>query len=407
MSNERMLVLLPESLFPTDSGGKRSRLGHLRELLDDPSAGNVSVAYVDMEGSGDVGIAPFSALGCGVERFAREVPRVLDGMRGVFMALCGLLSRYPRVPWARRSREARAHVLAAVEDPDVQVVAEGIGALALLPAGRGAVDAAWIVHNLEWVDTAHRARGYGPTHPLHWVLRWEARKSRRFELGWLKRLRRAVFISPPDMEIVRQALPEVAHRFVACPELIPPSNARWAWAEGASLLFVGDVDYFPNRDALEWLVHEFMPELWRILPDARLEVVGTRREQVSWIDDRRLVVHGRVSDAELTRLHMSSTLSVSPIRYGSGVKMKVLDAAAHGMPIAATPEGLRGTRFFDVALRLDRSDVHASASSVADLLGCREALEARAQASARALEDSCGARPSLHSALFDSFVERS
>lgn len=405
MSAPRILILQPESLFPTDSGGKRSRLGHLKELLSAVPPAQVSVRYVDTEESCSEGLAPVAQLGCEAGSFPREVPRVFDGPSGILQACVGMLSHYPRVPWARRSERARQFVRDALEE-GVQVIAEGLGSLALLPVSDAKVHAVFVVHNLEGVDMGHRALRYPPWHPMRWLLEWESVKAHRYELEWMRKVERVVFISQTDLEVVAHSHPELRSRLVACPELIPSHQSRWSAEQVDGLLFVGDVGYFPNYDALEWLFNEFMPELWRVSPGQRLHVVGTSAQQVPWLRDPRVTLHGRVSTEELERLHLRCAMSISPIRFGSGVKMKVLDAVAYGMPIAATEEGLRGTRFSEAAVGIKRAEPARAARQIASVLASQKTLHSLSERVTEALAAARAERLGFAEATILSAVEQ-
>jgi GT2 family glycosyltransferase len=105
------------------------------------------------------------------------------------------------------------------------------------------------------------------------------------------------------------------------------------------LLFVGalDADREPNADSLIYFVREVMPILDDVMgPDYVLRIAGRcGAPKVRELAGPRVELLGRVED--LTPLYDRSRVFIAPTRYAAGIPMKVHDAAAAGLPVAATP----------------------------------------------------------------------
>ena len=120
----------------------------------------------------------------------------------------------------------------------------------------------------------------------------------------------------------------------------PRPTAR-AFSGRRGMLHVGTLtsDASPNFDGLRWFVTTIQPLLERLLgaEDATLTVAGHLSDEIdlSWLHD-----HPRVrmvgSAADLAPLFDAHRVLVAPTRFGAGVPVKVLDAAASGIPVAAT-----------------------------------------------------------------------
>lgn len=104
-----------------------------------------------------------------------------------------------------------------------------------------------------------------------------------------------------------------------------------------SILFVGPLDYRPNADAVRWLLSRVLPRVRRQVPAARLRLVGRGTEQVQAEGVEGM---GYVADASV-ELQRAAVLVV-PMRMGSGVRFKVLEAMASGVPVVSTPLGVAG-----------------------------------------------------------------
>lgn len=103
------------------------------------------------------------------------------------------------------------------------------------------------------------------------------------------------------------------------------------------LVFVGNLDYAPNRDAVERLVRGVLPAVRRRLPEAELHLVGAG-SGLSPSDG--VIVHGAVPD--LGAVYRRATLTVVPLRAGGGSRLKILEAFAERVPVVATLEAVRG-----------------------------------------------------------------
>lgn len=134
------------------------------------------------------------------------------------------------------------------------------------------------------------------------------------------------------------------------------------------LVFLGGLDYHPNLEAVRWFAGSVIPELDRLgLDRLRLHVIGFCSDaQRAELGSDRLVLHGYVDDvnAELG----SHTIMVAPIRSGTGIKTKVVQAMALRMPVVATTMGVSGVGVIDGEHAWVSDDSAAFARSVADAL---------------------------------------
>lgn len=110
-----------------------------------------------------------------------------------------------------------------------------------------------------------------------------------------------------------------------------------------SLMFVGGFVHGPNVDAVLWFLRSVMPTLRSHLPDVKLRIAGSNPPaEVNAISDTDVELLGRVSDAELQTLYRQSAAVILPLRYGGGVKGKLIEALANGVPVISTPTGVQG-----------------------------------------------------------------
>jgi len=170
----------------------------------------------------------------------------------------------------------------------------------------------------------------------------EANAVRQVELGALHESNVVFAVSDEEKEFIA----EVAHdvpTFVL-PHWIEPVRNPAGFGDRRDLLFFAGFlagPGSPNEDALLHLANDVLPILWERDPELRLHVVGADpTPAVEALQGERINVVGYVEDpAEWlarTRVH------VSPMRYGSGIKLKLLDTIAAGQPFVTTPVGAEG-----------------------------------------------------------------
>jgi glycosyltransferase involved in cell wall biosynthesis len=109
----------------------------------------------------------------------------------------------------------------------------------------------------------------------------------------------------------------------------------------STLLFIGNFDHAPNRDAALWLAAEIMPKVWQRNEEATLCLVGHRpTPAIQELEGSRITVLGDV-DTVVPYLE-SATLYVAPIREGAGMRMKLLEAMDSQIAVITTSLGARG-----------------------------------------------------------------
>jgi glycosyltransferase involved in cell wall biosynthesis len=118
------------------------------------------------------------------------------------------------------------------------------------------------------------------------------------------------------------------------------------------LLFVASFSHLPNEDAALWFSEQVFPLVRKRAPNVRLWLVGskptTRIRDLA--TDPSVVVTGAVSDEELTAHYAKARVAVVPLRYGAGLKGKVVEAMRFGVPIVTTSFGVQGMTELEATL---------------------------------------------------------
>jgi glycosyltransferase involved in cell wall biosynthesis len=143
--------------------------------------------------------------------------------------------------------------------------------------------------------------------------------------------------------------------------------------------FLAGYEHTPNLDAVGWLLREIMPLVWQSLPDLPCVLAGSDMpEALRRFDDTRVIALGEV--AELDTVFQRVRLTVAPLRFGAGVKAKVLDSLAAGVPCVCTGVAAEGLDFRG-ALSALRGDTAAElAARIVSLHEDRDGLGRLSQA---------------------------
>ncbi|NLC55722.1 MAG: glycosyltransferase [Armatimonadetes bacterium] len=221
---------------------------------------------------------------------------------------------------------------------------------------------------------------------LRWLCAWEAAQLRRYERRVCAAMDAGLVVSAVDAEALEHPGVRVVPNGVEVPAAVPRVETR----EPFSLAFTGNMNYFPNDDAARFLVREILPLIWQQVPQARAYLVGRNPSPAlrRLADGKRVVVTGEVPRVEdyLRRC----AVAVCPMRAGSGMQNKVLEAMANAAAVVATPFALGGLTVVPGEHLLVAESAAEFATAVLCLLGSPERRERLGQAGYRLVRDRCG-----------------
>jgi len=171
-----------------------------------------------------------------------------------------------------------------------------------------------------------------------------------------------IAIQEQEAVLVRRRLPRT-------PVLLAPMATTPVAAPqpgtGSEILFIGS-NTSPNVDGLNWFFDDVWPSVRRLHPAARLHVVGNVAGSFRTMPEG-VIMHGRVND--LRPLYAAAAVVVSPLRAGSGLKIKLIEALGHGKAIVATSTTLQGVFDLVAPAVLVADDAPDFAAAIATLLG--------------------------------------
>ena len=200
--------------------------------------------------------------------------------------------------------------------------------------------------------------------------RWEYLRALRFELQTLPKLNRVQVCSRDNGQYLLSFLPQLKNRIDDGYRAgIDTSlyDFRQAVREPLTMLFLGSFRHPPNQEAVDWFARRVLPHILAEEPGARLIVIGSDpppRHSLPGAEAIELV--GFVDDIRDALARYS--LFICPILSGSGVRVKLLEAFAAGMPVVSTRLGAEGLADNDGDICALADDPQQFAGHVVDLL---------------------------------------
>lgn len=187
--------------------------------------------------------------------------------------------------------------------------------------------------------------------------RWENRAIRVSRAGFV--------CSEEDKSHVKRAFGH--DHVVVIPNAIDLPRAR-APGDGRTLLFLGLLSYHPNTVAADHLIRNIWPKVRSALPEARLLIAGARAEWLESYAEKPAGVTFAGFVDDLDKLYDEVSVVCCPVLYGSGTRIKILEAAAYGRPVVSTTLGAEGLRLKDGDEILVRDDPASFAAACIELL---------------------------------------
>ena len=199
-------------------------------------------------------------------------------------------------------------------------------------------DAIWLSHNRQMRNNKNVL--------LKTYSRLKLFRLKKYELKIYSQFDRVVFISKVDEQTIFSLSSGKLDNLATIPfgvdiSKIEPNKYD---SKPLSLVFTGNMPYGPNKDAMLYFCRDIFPEIKREIPNVKLYIVGRDPgpEVQNLSREGDIIVTGEVEDMKAWL--EKSTLFVCPLRYGSGMKIKVLEAMAMAKPIVSTSIGVDGIR---------------------------------------------------------------
>ncbi len=276
-----------------------------------------------------------------VERFETVI---LEARRSYFNCLVGLFSRIPLQVHYYRSAAMRRLIRASLQRERFDLIfvhlvrmADYIHDLDGLPKIMDLTDALSL--NYERSVMLHNNRLLTA---YNLAQRVENRRLRAYEARVVEWFDCNLLISPVDREYLSRFAAVGKVRVIGPAVDLGYFHFHDGPHDPNTLVFIGKMSTFPNRDAMLYFSREILPQVRQRLPNVRLNIVGIEpgAEILALQRQAGITVTGYVPDVR--PYLQQAVLSICPMRTGAGAKNKVLESMAVGTPVVATSLGVEG-----------------------------------------------------------------
>ena len=183
------------------------------------------------------------------------------------------------------------------------------------------------------------------------------------EAALLRRADMIVAIQEREAAEFRKLVPD--RKVVVVPMPVNSLRSRTGKDVGKRCLFIGGHSGH-NLDGLNWFLREVWPVVLAHNPDADFDVVGTVGDAVP-ADIPKVHVYGQQDD--LSSVYNQATVCIVPLRFGTGLKIKLVEAMVHGRAVVATSVGAEGYSELEAGMVVTVADTStAMAKAITHLL---------------------------------------
>ena len=188
--------------------------------------------------------------------------------------------------------------------------------------------------DLHWLRTQRRYELEKDESLLAEIQRWQT-----IEDSVIAKSDTTFLVSHFEVEFLKKRFPDKDLQYVPIflYDTVPLSQGK-EFEKRTGILFVGS-GHPPNLDGLRWFLAEVFPSLEKRIPDIIFSVCGSN---ITVEETDTVRVLGYISDTKLAEMYNTTRIVVAPLRYGGGMKGKIIEAMAFGVPVVTTSIGAEG-----------------------------------------------------------------
>ena len=186
-------------------------------------------------------------------------------------------------------------------------------------------------------------------------------KNEALEVGLMTKADLSILVSEYERSFLGELYPKLVTRVMPLPREIP--GRKNGFDSRKDIAFVGGYLHAPNIDAIDYFVKEVWPLVGEKLPGVKFKVVGSNMpESFSQYASPSVELVGFVED--LGEVFDNVRLSVAPLRFGAGIKGKVVSSLSYGLPCVASSIAAEGMNLTDGENILQSDDPHIFANLI-------------------------------------------
>jgi glycosyltransferase involved in cell wall biosynthesis len=169
----------------------------------------------------------------------------------------------------------------------------------------------------------------------------KALKLKKLEINLIKNADASIVVSETELNILRQE--KVRKNVYVLPLIKESVNSGQGFDKRRGIVFVGGFNHQPNIDAVKFFITDVMPILRKRDKSLIFYVIGSNiPKDIFSFESPFIKILGFVE--KLNPILNSMRVMVAPLRFGAGIKGKIVSAMSVGLPVVATPIAAEGMR---------------------------------------------------------------
>lgn len=180
--------------------------------------------------------------------------------------------------------------------------------------------------SLNYSRTAEKSMGL-----RKWFYQSESKRMKKYELKMLSQFDKSIIISKHDASHISSDIEVITNGVNLDHYALKQADKNF------DLLFTGNLDYLPNKKAIEFIIHELIPILVIKFPEIKILIAG-RDKTDKWTNKnlKNLTFHTNVHDMRTE--YEQSKIFIAPMFTGAGLQNKILEAMSMSLPVVSTSE---------------------------------------------------------------------
>ena len=175
-------------------------------------------------------------------------------------------------------------------------------------------------------------------------MRRKAQEKQRLEHELIDQADETWVVSPVEQQLVQKRWPHKSIQLVS--NIVDVPGSKTPFALRRDYIFIGGFQHRPNIDAVLFFVQKIYPLVSDHLRDAKFYIIGGNAPpEIVGLATEKIIVAGLQKDVR--PFFESVRLSVAPLRFGAGVKGKINQSMAFGVPVVATSVAVEGMDLID------------------------------------------------------------
>jgi len=306
----KILYISHKIPYPLSDGGKLRVFNHIKHLSNKHEIISLSFIENKKELKGIEKLRKY----CFVETV------LLSKGRSIFNSFLGIFSRKPLRVWYLKNNTFREKARRLGREADLVIVQA-------LRMSQYSFNSDKTI--LDIVDTPSlQIKRALRQESFLWKLIWKLELPRIicYERKITRKFRNLLFASEPDRKTLG--------RGIVLKNGTEMSMVKRKEISGNNIMFLGNMEYQPNIDAVYYFVNKIFPLVKGDIPDAKFYIVGKNPESVKQFASSSIIVTGFVED--ISEYFSKCKVFAAPLRLGSGIQNKVLEALQYEIPVVTT-----------------------------------------------------------------------